>query len=1189
MNEFDSGAVVLSDVSYKTDFYVKHIYRFVLIIAIVSTVLILRAEVFSQVYGQPYPATTNNVQSSYSDQSTVKQEIARLEIKVVRGGETLPISLVPRVKKGDVLKVRLLDEPIGGVKIDQTAWDWTLVVAYANPLVNKQKEETVAAEVQFRKTGWYKEYSFIVPFDSQPVFFLSPRAKYRDQIFKAMNKNFGELHKIGEKMVEISGAYAQISTFLNELQTVVNRNQYGNNYNPYAGQYGYNNPYGGQPGYNPYGGSYTGGSYTNPGQYSYSNQYGNYNNQAGIYNQDPYWLDQAVERLAKSFNIQMPGCWYANGGGYNNGSSYNTNNGSGSGYNNSSGYAYGTGYSGGGSSYGNANGGNYGSRGFDGQDFVARSQCVAKTVRLEDFDISVTRMWQQGGVFLAAELQKRYPQLAFYINIAAAAIDFIVKAFQKSPLRIVPTMLVSADNTTAYQTNTTGTVANTYSASYQTNFQPGTTPTVSSLSAPLATKFSLFSSSPPNDQGFLTAYPIVVQKWQAEPDPEVVRLNTPSLSESCLHVGLNLLKNTNLTDDWAGDTFTRDFKLVMTSDNGFKKEFPLRKNLGLGGWELNLSAPDAAQIPKIAMSLEGQIIGRRGFSEVTSEKFKLPVATDSHWEVVADAQRDFVVGGRRRIALRNTTGDCLCIQSVAYKPGFGGQFTFERGGGENSLQTSPDGRAVWFEVETTNFNPGQGTLEVRTFGGETTSLNLKLYPALPAIRDVRVARGDRQILVSGERLEQLRYIIVNGYRATVQPNAFPPDDHNPQITTKLAIFDDPRIRQTGSAATIELGLEDDRHFPYPQNFSILPARPAILADENNEIEGISDASLIIREKLPTGTTRKIASKSGEDEISANNTSIGTQLVAGQAAVFPITTKIVSVNIQNVLSDYEFKNEDLSIETRIEKSRSAAGDFLKPALEVLDWKTMRLKFFLSGDIYTNLGGRRIQFRIKDKARGESDWYTIKQTFVRMPQVAAVKCAPEMNGMCEMKGEGMDYVGQVSVDGGKNWYPGETGNLEAQPTADGASAVMIPQLINKKLLRLRLRDFPKTAGLFAGNYLFTSTVKVDFAAAAHRTTSAPAAKTGGAVSSEAGVTPGNSASQTPSASTAASSLLAPGNPPTAPLNAVPNSSPTTVNAGNSQLPPHPPNTIPGQQPSRSPALYPGAVQMMDEMIETGKPKP
>lgn len=1139
------------------------------VFAAIGMLALLSPAAFSQVYGQPQYQVP--AQNNYNDQSGVKQEIARIEIKVVRDGQMLPISQVPRIKKGDILKVRLLDEPVGGVKLDQTAWDWTLVVAYANPIVNKQKEETVTAEVQFRKQGWYKEYSFVVPFDSQPVFFLSPRAKYRDQILKAMSKNFNELQKIGEKMVEISGAYAQISSFLNELQTVVNRNQYG-----VSGQYNSYNPYGTQQVYNPYGGgTYNNGAYPAT-PYGYNQTNGGYN-QPGTYYQDPYWLDQAVERLTKSFNIQMPGCWYANGGnGSGNGSPYNN------GYNYGGGNTYGGsgGYSGGGNSYGSA--------GFNKQDFVARSQCVAKNVRLQDFEISVTRMWQQGGIFLAAELQKKYPQLAFYISIAAAAIDFIVKVFQKSPLRIVPTMLVSSDNAAAYQNGTGGTVSNGYpntGYTYQTNFQAGNAlpPVGSAPTAAAATKFSVFSTTPPSDQGFLTAYPIVVQKWQEQADPEIIQINTPSLGESCLHTGINLLKNTDLTDDWSSDSFTRDFKLLVTSDNGFKKEFPLRKNLGLGGWELNLSAQDAAQIPKVAMSLEGQITGMRGFSRVTSSTFKVPVATDSRWEIIAETQKDFAVGGKKRVALRNLSGDCLCIQSVTYKPGFGGQFTFERGSDKNSLQTSVDGRSVWFEVETSNFNSGQGTLEVKTFGGESSNLNIKLYPAPPVIRDVRVSRGDRQMLVSGERLDQLRFVIINGFRATVQPNVFPPDDHNPQITTKLLAFDDPRVRQTGSAVSLEVGLEDDRRFLYPQSFPILPSRPAALVDENNEIEGVSDAELAIKENLPVvkAARKPSANSSAADEQAqlavsvAGTGSLGSQLISSHTAVFPITTKKVTVNIRNILSDYDFKNESLSIETRIEKSQTTANDLIKPSFEVLDWKAMRINFYLIGDIYTSLGGRRIQFRIRDKERGDSDWYTVKQTFIRVPEVAAIKCTTEMNGMCEMKGEGMDYVGAVSIDGGKNWYQGESAGLQAQPTADGQSAVMIPLLVNKKLLRLKLRDFPQTGGLLAGNFVFSSTVKNVAISNTRPESPLKSAEKASEMNGGAAVNRENSSPQNTQTVNAAT------NPNT--------SSPATeiVSLPRPNMAPGQDGKLPVTQQPPTQVVYPGSVQMMDEIIEPSKP--
>ena len=501
----------------------------------------------------------------------------------------------------------------------------------------------------------------------------------------------------------------------------------------------------------------------------------------------------------------------------------------------------------------------------------------------------------------------------------------------------------------------------------------------------------------------------------------------------------------------------------------------MRKNLGLGGWELNLSAQDAAQIPKVAMTLEAQITGMRGFGEVRSEKFKLPVAGTNKWEMVPATQQDFAVGGKRQIALRNSIGDCLCIQSVTYKPDFGGQFTFDRKGGENSLQIAPDNLSVWFEVDTTKFQPGQGTLEVKAYGGEMVSIPIKLYPALPKVKSVRVARGDRQILLTGERLEQLRYVVAGGYRATVQPNTFPVDPDHPQLSTKLAIFDDARYRQTGNEVSLELGLEDERHFSYPQKFTILPSRPAITANEKMEVEGISDVFLVMQNNLPVKNKRNVRTAGAAENSSAPGGSIINQLIADHVPMFPIDTKQISLGVQSNLNDYEFKSENISIETRVEKSQMAADDYIKTDFEVLDSGAMRIKFFLSGDTRTNLGGRRIQFKIKDRERGDSDWYTIKQTFIRLPQITSVKCAAEMNGQCQMKGDGMDYVGQVSVDGGATWYAGEKGSLQAQPTANGKSMVMIPQLINKSLLRIKLRDFPNTNGLVVSNFNFVKSEK------------------------------------------------------------------------------------------------------------------
>src|SRR5204862_443040 len=159
----------------------------------------------------------------------------------------------------------------------------------------------------------------------------------------------------------------------------------------------------------------------------------------------------------------------------------------------------------------------------------------------------------------------------------------------------------------------------------------------------------------------------------------------------------------------------------------------------------------------------------------------------------------------------------------------------------------------------------------------------------------------------------------------------------------------------------------------PTIFAILPSRPTILADEKSEIAGVSDAELFMRENLPVKTLPRNTAKQGSVEI-VGGSAISSQLITGGSPVFPITTKLVSVSVQNSLNDYDFKNENISIEVRTEKSQAtAANELITPNFEVLDWRTMRIKFYLNGDTYTNLGGRRIQFRIRDKERGDSDWY------------------------------------------------------------------------------------------------------------------------------------------------------------------------------------------------------------------------
>lgn len=958
-----------------------------------------------------------------SNSSAFKQEIARMEINVIRQ-DKIPVSItqVPRLQKDDVLKIRLLDEQVNGTKIDQSNWNWTLSVAYINPGIKKDKESAVSEEIQFRKSGWYKEYTLVVPYDCQPIFFLYSKPNYRGKISNLVVNNYEEISKIGEKSIELSDAYAKIGSFLDELQFVVNRNSYGSfgNYGSYDTSGGYGNTSG-------YGNTY--GAFSGGGGYGYGNNGAN-----STLNRN-FFMNQSVERLARSFNIALPSCWQNSSNSFGNyGGAYGTNN-------TTPGTYYGV-----------------------SQDFVSRSQCVARSVKLEDFDVSVSRMLQQGGILTATALSVKYPQLAFWINIAAAAIDTINKIRRKSPLRIVPTVMSTSDNQS---------LNNGYNG-YQNNFtQPGYV-APGQDSRQNTVKISIYAASAPNDTDFVTAYPLVVQKWQASPDPEIISLPTPVLAETCLHPGQNILRSTDLKTDWLSDQFTRNFQLVMSSPNGFRKEFPLKKNVGQAGWELNLTREDLNAFPKIELTLDSVITGTRGFNELKSPKFDIPVPNGGKWEIDENSQKTFAVGGKRMLKVKNLIGNCKCLQSVVYKPSFGGQFVFE----QPNLNYSPDGSSVSLEIDTENFQAGQGILELRQLGGEVVNLNINLYPAPPEITDLKISKGDTKAVVYGIGLDQIKAITVNGKRAILEGsnsnNVSTSANVSPQIYNgtqignaaysapipsalsatageRVFVFEDSNARQTSNNVSLELELSENRVYQYPKTFGVSASRPAIVSNESNEVEGIAVRETTILDKT-VGRISKTDS----------------QFILDLSPIYPITSSGISINLQNALTDYDFKIENIDIETKIENSQINAVDLPKPKFEVLDWKNLRVNFQLNEQVLRLLGGRRLQFRIKDKERGSSDWYTLKKTFARVPQLLSIKCpVNDSTGSCKLMGDGIDYISQVSVDGGKTWFPQAPATLVVVPTEDSKSIAVIPHYQGKKLLKLRLRDFPAQSLEFKSN--------------------------------------------------------------------------------------------------------------------------
>ncbi len=901
-----------------------------LVLAVVLGVFLTAMPVVGQHYS---PNQNNGVR-----QTAFRQEIARLNITVERGGGIpLPIKMVPRVRRGDVIRVRLIDQQINGIRPDESQWDWSLVVAFINPSKNEADDRSVSREINFRRDGWYREHSVKAPYDSQPIFFLYTRQGYRKKIKKLITKNFNEVRKIGEKTIEIADAYAQIGSFLSQLQGVLRQNPdvfNNNNRNVYGGFYNYGNSYG-----------------------------------------NDFMREQLVERLAQSFNIALPNCWRRGyGGGY---SSYNN-------------------------SYSN--------------DFVSRAQCVAQNVRIEDFDLSVSKILQQGGLLAATHLAKKYPSLAHWINIAAIAVDLILKITRKTPLRIYPT-IATVRNSHPYNP------PNSYLLNNPRGQNQG-----NRLSIVPPQQLSIYSERSPSASGFVSAFPIVVHKWQAEPDPEVITLATPKLLEPCLHIGRNILKNTDLTYDWLRDPFARDFRLVLSSENGFTKEFGLTKNMGISGWDLMVNPGDARAFPKIKMTLKAQIVATRGFNKIKSPKFEVPIPGGGNWKITEKSKSGFSVGGKRRVVITNTNGDCGCISSVKYKPTFGGEFVFATRANANPIRISEDGSYAWFDIDTSHFEPGNGNLEVYTFGSAGPEvIPITLYGPPPKITKLNVHRGDRHVTVEGKRVKQIRALKING-----KPAFRSQEPGSGKQTAAIFTFRDPQHQILSKKVKVELKLEGNRRHIPQKLFPVLPARPTLAAADDREIE----ADVL---DVPSA-------KRGQR--------LGFHLSSYPVAF--VNTKKMTLAVKTSLTDYEFRAENISIETRIENGAVDQAQLPETAFEVIDTFNMRIDFTFNSQYNQFLAGRRLQFRIRDRVRGVSDWYTIKQTFIRIPQITSIRCS---KGQCRIVGKGLDYIGQYSVDGGATWQ--KQGDVRA--TSNGSFSVVISGVRNKKLLQIKLRDFPATGGL------------------------------------------------------------------------------------------------------------------------------
>jgi hypothetical protein len=393
----------------------------------------------------------------------------------------------------------------------------------------------------------------------------------------------------------------------------------------------------------------------------------------------------------------MPSCWrsYSSYGGYGN-------------YGYSGDYSSGSYYGGGYSSYNN---------------LAARAQCLSRNVRIEDLNYSVGRMLAQGGLVALNQLRKTHPEISKWIALAAVAVDFFMRITNRTAIKIIPAIVSTPENPifvqngysprSYYPTGNNYYQPNQTAAGYSANYAPA--------NSAGSNKISLLANYQPADREFVTVYAYVPHKWQADPDPKITNLYAPQMVAPCLHAGKNILRNTDLRVEWLSDTFTRDFKMILTDNENWTKEFPLRKNLGLNAWEVDMTKEDIASLPKTGI-FEAKLTGKRGFTMIESPNFSVPIANGGTWE----ASVELASSGKNLVTLKRVLGDARCSQNIIYKPAPGQPVIFPITKENSFLKMTDDKSEIKFEVEATNPPSKTDTIQIQQFGGEL--LNVKIRP-----------------------------------------------------------------------------------------------------------------------------------------------------------------------------------------------------------------------------------------------------------------------------------------------------------------------------------------------------------------------------------------------------------------------------------------------------------------------------
>ncbi|KTT66176.1 hypothetical protein [Sphingomonas sanguinis] len=430
--------------------------------------------------------------------------------------------------------------------------------------------------------------------------------------------------------------------------------------------------------------------------------------------------------------------------------------------------------------------------------------------------------------------------------------------------------------------------------------------------------------------------------------------------------------------------FARNMMVSITGPDGKTIDLPVRARADRGGYVLTEPLPAGVLSGKVSAKLHGQW----GFDSFEGPSFTLQFPGGGDWRAV-DAGQSLVVGRDNSVALNGPAA--ACVTGVTMRMGGGAPqpvpFTLRGADGITATLPLKGARA------------GEITLEIQQVGDAAPrTTTLRAYSPASRIDTVTLAKGDRFVTLTGQRLDEIAGVEIGEVR--LSPGDLTRDGDTDRL---LATAADNRVPD-GTSARIR--LTDGRSLSVP--ITAAPPRPS--------------ATLIARSLSPKTGAAAVALATRDETVLPDNARLTFSVRAADGTRLAPTDAV------------EVATADGSATVTLEGGRDVRLSSPEIAVATLD--PARLGPAAAGGL---------RYRI---VRGsiKGDWSPLA-TLVRLPRIDGGGCEA---GGCWIEGRDLFLIDRVATTA-------DMAGAVSVPAGFTAARLTVPEP-KDGMLYLALRDAP-----------------------------------------------------------------------------------------------------------------------------------